>query len=639
MIDDRINHDEKKQATDTATATTRAHAHDEISNLDGAHSYSVVSVNTAPETARSLQRLMDHYTNLLSRTIANAQASLIRVVQDILRTAIDARLPIQHLLELLMAMPPARWSLDNNRDEDSDNDDQGTYRVQSSRRKPYKRPATTTASSPRQVNGVANMGNTCFLNATLQALASIDSFLDYLQEIVTKHHPATVSESLLVLLDSINGHDTKLDPRGILHQVAMKHGQFVNEYEQQDAEEFLQSIMSIVTDEWQVVHNHSVSLASMLLLQLDHDSDSDDDEIQEDDKSAKTATEQAIPTTEASVDKESAEERKQEDLARQHQSKTSFPNNPIYQYSRMTPSPLHGWQGSPLQCCVCHHVRPIQNEPFLDIPIVPTAVSTYLSDVQHSRQYPGAPIKAMQASPCSLLQCLRNYTSVERVQHVECHTCTRQREIAYWEDEVYMLRGVVKTLSSRKNQEDELQVSQEELTKAEHLLTYLNSISEDADIPMVRDSSIEEDDIQKVRGDALKCMLLTRLPRVLCIHVQRRFLDPHKNLMTKTLQHVEFTEFMDMSSLCVYGNNHHAASFAGTNNNKSPQVTPHTPMPYKLKSVIEHRGNANSGHYQCYRRDITGEGWLFVSDDNVQAIDWKHVQHCEAYMLFYEAVL
>jgi ubiquitin C-terminal hydrolase len=564
-----------------------------------------------------------------------------------------------------MAVPQARWSNDRNRDdEDSDNNDDHDnilFRVQSSRRKPYQRPAvTTTSSSTRQVNGVENMGNTCFLNATLQALASIDTFLDYLQQIVTKHHtPATtVSESLLVLLDSINGHGTtKMDPRGILRQVAMKYGQFVNEYEQQDTEEFLQSIMSIVTDEWQVVDNQSVSLASMLLLQLDDDADTDYayEGTQDEDKSAKTTVEQAIHTRiEASVKKESATETKQQEdpTLEQQQFKKPFPsNNPLYQYSRMTPSPLHGWQGSPLQCCVCHHVRPIQNAPFLDIAIVPTAVSTYLADVvqQHSReQHPGAP-PIKEAMPallpcCSLLQCLRDYTSVERVQHVECNNCTRLREIAYWEDEVHMLRGVVKTLSSRKNQEDELQVSQEELTKAEYLLNHLKSISEDSDdIPMIRDSPImEEGDIQKVRCDALKCMLLTRLPRVLCIHVQRRFLDPHKNVMTKSLQHVEFTEFMDMSSLCVYGNNHHAASFAGSNNNnKSPPhvTTPHTSMPYKLQSVIEHRGNANSGHYQCYRRDITGDGWLFVSDDRVQAIDWKHVQHCEAYMLFYEAIL
>ena len=42
--------------------------------------------------------------------------------------------------------------------------------------------------------------------------------------------------------------------------------------------------------------------------------------------------------------------------------------------SAITPSPLSGWLGSTLRCCNCKHVRPIQNAPFLDIPVVPTSV-------------------------------------------------------------------------------------------------------------------------------------------------------------------------------------------------------------------------------------------------------------------------
>ena len=52
-----------------------------------------------------------------------------------------------------------------------------------------------------------------------------------------------------------------------------------------------------------------------------------------------------------------------------------------------TPSPLSGWCGSALMCASCRHVRPIQNVPFLDIPVVPTAVSHYGS---HPAISPGA---------------------------------------------------------------------------------------------------------------------------------------------------------------------------------------------------------------------------------------------------------
>lgn len=39
--------------------------------------------------------------------------------------------------------------------------------------------ATTRVSVP----GIQNLGNTCFFNAILQALASVSSFQEYLQEI------------------------------------------------------------------------------------------------------------------------------------------------------------------------------------------------------------------------------------------------------------------------------------------------------------------------------------------------------------------------------------------------------------------------------------------------------------------------
>lgn len=40
-----------------------------------------------------------------------------------------------------------------------------------------------------------------------------------------------------------------------------------------------------------------------------------------------------------------------------------------------TPSPLNRCIGSQLQCCECKHVRPIHDSTFLEIPIVPTAIS------------------------------------------------------------------------------------------------------------------------------------------------------------------------------------------------------------------------------------------------------------------------
>merc|ERR1712129_471443 len=82
----------------------------------------------------------------------------------------------------------------------------------------------------------------------------------------------------------------------------------------------------------------------------------------------------------------------------------------------ITTSPLSGWIGSHLQCVSCCHTRPIQNAPFLDIPVVPTSISSYLSGSMRG----GMPLSPQS---CTLHQCLNTFTSVERVREVECLSC------------------------------------------------------------------------------------------------------------------------------------------------------------------------------------------------------------------------
>jgi ubiquitin C-terminal hydrolase len=325
--------------------------------------------------------------------------------------------------------------------------------------------------------------------------------------------------------------------------------------------------------------------------------------------------------------------------------------------SSISSSPFSGWMGSALQCRTCKHVRPIQNTPFFDIPVVPEAVSRYFASVSTTAARGDPPRKHSHASPgppCRLEDCLKEFTCVERVQDVECRCCTLRAETEEWQEEVDMLQGAVSALLARAKRtgsdvEDEneyVQGLRDELTSAQSRLNVLRNISPDDEGPLDTIFGPEEEDFmggetkqrRLQRGEALKCLLITRLPSILCIHVQRRYYDPMANRMSKTLQHVIFPEYLDVAPYCAYSEFGSTNARWGGSFPERPSSGTRAPIHYRLISVIEHRGNAFHGHYVCYRRDPTTGSWLFISDSVVIKVNWQEVQQCQAYMLFYEAM-
>ena len=139
------------------------------------------------------------------------------------------------------------------------------------------------------------------------------------------------------------------------------------------------------------------------------------------------------------------------------------------------------------------------------------------------------------------------------------------------------------------------------------------------------------------RASARKCMFLTRLPAILCIHIQRRFYNPVMDRMTKVEQTVIFPEILDVAPYCAYGGVL-GGNWAGSSSRRGNVPHAAKPIPYRLQAVMEHRGGAFSGHYICFRRDKVHGGWLFISDDTVKPVSWAQVQRSQAYMLFYEAM-
>lgn len=318
--------------------------------------------------------------------------------------------------------------------------------------------------------------------------------------------------------------------------------------------------------------------------------------------------------------------------------------------SSITPSPLSGWLGSTIQCCNCQHVRPIRNTPFFDIPLVPTSVPAYLGGTSKEGPAPnGYPLP-----PCSIEQCLAEFTSVERVQDVECRACTILSEIAELQEEEMLLNGAMVSTEKRvkaKGGDPLVETSslKEELNKVQLRLVKLQTTDPDEDdtelfCPDNKNESffsmgdISSKSSRLMRCDARKCLSFTRCPSILCCHIQRRYYDPYTDRMEKCVQHVEFDEILNLAPYCAYSPEATTRWVAGSpgSNHRDSTAGKRQRMLYRLGSIIEHRGNAHGGHYICYRR--FGSSWFRISDSSVSLISWNQVRFCQAYMLFYEAM-
>ena len=350
--------------------------------------------------------------------------------------------------------------------------------------------------------------------------------------------------------------------------------------------------------------------------------------------------------------------------------------------------PFVGSTSQFLVCLACSYSSPPTRTSFnsLTLPLPPSQYHSLLS-------------------PVPLLSCINDYTSNERVDGVRCAMCGALETRTACVVQLTLMANSDKEWTDRRRERykrlaEQCRAMEQRMHKLDSRLakTLLsNAAPLPSTPPAVVASQIDEPLFSltapalaehAVPRSCIKKVLLSQLPTVLCIHLNRLYGD--RKLSTR----VTFDRSLDLSHFTPAIRLHHSRA-----DDRS--------CVYRLCSVVCHHGGAVGGHYTCYRqhdryqaeegseqerqskeeqggqaersekdtgteerKEMTAESadgqtaskleteerkeamldalsgerpkrdvdrvWVHVSDDEVRKVSWREVANCEAYMLFYE---
>lgn len=481
--------------------------------------------------------------------------------------------------------------------------------------------------------GLKNLGNTCFLNSVLQALASIKTFHAYLisQPRLKDMH---LVQALKETIAALSLKNRTIEPPVV--KVGSVKKRFIT-MEQQDAHELMQFVISTLTEETEQVSqvpslsifkDSSFTFASPLIC---------------------TSTSLISPL---SLALNSSSEQDLSSSIRIPEVKTMTSMEKITSVSKkfLSRNPFVGILQSTLKCSKCGNQFPPTYQKFVDI----------------SLSIPEQFLRYNRPEVCTLEDCLRLFSAAELVQDVDCAGCRKKKLIPGLEKLALPRPITVKSSALKK-----LSIARPPKTLCLHLRRLIGSFGG----PVVK----------------LNCHVDFPLELDLAPFCSFNGEVAFESSLVKSIFNVETQERKDSNSRCSSMRLANEASYSSSPVNgsilggnpskhddrftcecaskknrvtKGKNGTETSSILYRLVSVIVHHGNHSGGHYTVFRKLLSEpfsnpkeydefmsksmedpnfqqadkREWVHISDEHTQQVSVEEVLKSQAYMLYYEKV-
>lgn len=491
--------------------------------------------------------------------------------------------------------------------------------------------------------GLYNTGNSCFLNSTLQSLASLDVLKQHLESVMELAEawdvPTPVTDALHDLVLSLNTSGVKrsaLIPRQLTDALASlpqtNVGSFFYAHQQQDAHELMVLLTSAIDDEMSLVSAERDYVQRRQAIGL------------------RAAVAPSVPSLYSS---------------------SSFAST--------STNPFRSLIAQRTACLDCGYVEAVRHYPADELSL-------------------GVPFRAGSAT--TLESCLASWSKLERVDWI-CFRCSLQKTLDKVRADVqrmtsgstngHAVEGEIKgngsavdgTASNGSSKPSNSR--KKKLKEARRKETILAAILEGrfSEDEVEASHLLEKASVKLERAFSslsTKQVMIARTPRILILHLNRSSYNASNYGASKNNTPVLFDEYLNIADVVTNGELNISGSLPISRgpspardvdgqawpdrlatNGDPYHFMPSSQSLYRLCAIVVHYGSHSAGHYISFRRrklkkssspssvgdevnqqdgkeESTYDAWFRISDDSVTPCSLDSVISQNPFLLFYERV-